>query len=162
MTKKIPYLIFIILVAGLIYYNLPNYDYEIGAEAPDFSLAALDGAEVSLSDYQGDKVLLMFWSGSCSSCLESLPEIQQLYERELADFQILTISLTSNVEQLNEIMESNNYQFEVLLDETNEVSEEYLVNTFPKLVVIDEQGRIESEQIGAFDYQDLEELIEDS
>lgn len=36
---------------------------EVGATAPDFSLSAASGGEVSLSDYRGSSVLLYFSMG---------------------------------------------------------------------------------------------------
>jgi cytochrome oxidase Cu insertion factor (SCO1/SenC/PrrC family) len=33
-----------------------------GTTAPDFSLTTLDGRKVSLSDYRGKPVLLVFWA----------------------------------------------------------------------------------------------------
>ena len=33
-----------------------------GMPAPDFTLPALDGGEVSLSDYRGKKVLILVWA----------------------------------------------------------------------------------------------------
>jgi hypothetical protein len=35
----------------------------VGSEAPDFTLPAIDGREVSLSDYRGRPVLLVFLRG---------------------------------------------------------------------------------------------------
>jgi peroxiredoxin Q/BCP len=35
----------------------------VGAEAPGFTLPAIDGREVSLSDYKGRPVLLVFLRG---------------------------------------------------------------------------------------------------
>ena len=34
----------------------------VGDEAPDFSLPALDGRKVRLSDYAGSKVILFMWA----------------------------------------------------------------------------------------------------
>jgi peroxiredoxin len=35
----------------------------VGAEAPDFTLTAIDGREVSLSSYRGGPVVLVFLRG---------------------------------------------------------------------------------------------------
>lgn len=35
----------------------------VGAPAPEFTLTATDGGEVSLSDYRGRKVMLVFLRG---------------------------------------------------------------------------------------------------
>ena len=34
----------------------------VNDEAPDFTLHAIDGEEVSLSDYRGKKVILFMWA----------------------------------------------------------------------------------------------------
>ena len=34
----------------------------VGEQAPDFTLRALDGSPVGLSDYRGKKVVLFFWA----------------------------------------------------------------------------------------------------
>jgi peroxiredoxin len=35
----------------------------VGSQAPDFTLTAIDGREVRLSDYRGRKVVLVFLRG---------------------------------------------------------------------------------------------------
>ncbi len=68
-----------------------------GETAPDFTLMDAQGNKVSLSDYKGQNVVLVFypldWSPACSDQLS-------LYQSELADFdrfdtQILAISVDS-------------------------------------------------------------------
>ena len=39
-----------------------NTAVRVGDEAPDFTLRALDGAEVKLSDYRGTKLILFMWA----------------------------------------------------------------------------------------------------
>ena len=56
----------------------------VGTHAPDFTLPDADGRPVSLSDFRGRPVVLVFypldWSPGCSRQLE-------LYQQELAEFQ---------------------------------------------------------------------------
>ena len=35
---------------------------QVGCLAPDFTLRAMDGCEVSLGDYQGKKVVVFMWA----------------------------------------------------------------------------------------------------
>lgn len=59
-----------------------SYDaVEIGEKAPDFTLKALQGDKVSLSDYKGKVVVLEFWATWCPPCRESLPELQVLHNQ---------------------------------------------------------------------------------
>jgi peroxiredoxin len=63
-----------------------NAGLAVGERAPDFSLPAADGRLVSLADYAGQNVLLVFypldWSPACSDQLS-------LYQSELAEFERL-------------------------------------------------------------------------
>jgi thiol-disulfide isomerase/thioredoxin len=54
---------------------------EVGATAPDFSLKALDGQEITLSKYRGKYILLDFWGSWCGPCRESSPLLVKLYKR---------------------------------------------------------------------------------
>jgi peroxiredoxin len=72
---------------------------DIGQAAPDFRLRGTDGTSYSLSEYQGDKhVLVVFYPLAFSPvCSHQLPELQsRLAEIEAADIQVLGISVDSH------------------------------------------------------------------
>jgi peroxiredoxin/outer membrane lipoprotein-sorting protein len=52
-----------------------------GAKAPDFELAAADGKQIKLSDYQGQVVWLCVWRVGCPPCREEAPVLQDLHLR---------------------------------------------------------------------------------
>ena len=64
----------VILVAGIVggfalNNSLFNATIEVGAEAPDFTLMDPDGNEFSLSDFEGEKVVVLeFMNMSCGTC----------------------------------------------------------------------------------------------
>ena len=50
-----------------------------GGKASDFTLKDLNGANVSLSDFLGKKVILVsFWATWCAPCLKEMPHLDQL------------------------------------------------------------------------------------
>jgi peroxiredoxin (alkyl hydroperoxide reductase subunit C) len=72
---------------------------EVGQTAPDFRLRGTDGTSYSLSEYQGDKhVLVVFYPLAFSPvCSHQLPELQaRIGEIEAADVQVLAISVDSH------------------------------------------------------------------
>jgi peroxiredoxin len=72
---------------------------DIGQEAPDFRLRGTDGTRYSLSEYRGDKhVLVVFYPLAFSPvCSLQLPELQaRLAEFEAADTQVLGVSVDSH------------------------------------------------------------------
>ena len=74
-----------------------NEGLEVGTQAPDFTLPDANGDQISLSDFRGKNVLLVFypldWSPACSDQLS-------LYQSELNEFgkqdtQVIGISVDS-------------------------------------------------------------------
>lgn len=70
----------LVLLAVLACENKPPAVSSFGTvEAPEMSLAFLDGSEKNLSDLEGRVVLLNFWATWCPPCLEELPEFESLH-----------------------------------------------------------------------------------
>ena len=50
-----------------------------GETATDFTLRSLEGGNVSLSDYLGEKVILVnFWATWCDPCMKEMPKLNFL------------------------------------------------------------------------------------
>ncbi len=72
---------------------------EVGQAAPDFRLRGTDGTSYSLSEFQGDKnVLVVFYPLAFSPvCSHQLPELQaRMAELDAADVQVLGVSVDSH------------------------------------------------------------------
>ena len=79
--------------------DLPAVDLDrvqVGQPAPDFTLARFGGGTTTLSDYRGDKnVVLVFFRGYwCPYCITQLTELRELLDPELkADTELVVISV---------------------------------------------------------------------
>jgi peroxiredoxin len=71
---------------------------EVGAEAPDFTLRDQDGEKVSLADYRGRKVLLVFYPGDFSPVCGDQLSVYQEVKPQLAEqgLELLGISVDSS------------------------------------------------------------------
>src|SRR5438270_11962394 len=49
-----------------------------GKKAPDFTLPCVSGGEVSLHDFAGRRVFLVFTQGGCKPCHRIIPELNRL------------------------------------------------------------------------------------
>jgi hypothetical protein len=59
---------------------------EPGERAPDFKAASLEGDKIRLSDFQGEKnVLLLFGSATCPMTAASIADMNRLYDRFRGD-----------------------------------------------------------------------------
>ncbi|WP_437598038.1 TlpA disulfide reductase family protein [Sorangium sp. So ce590] len=97
--------------------------------APDFSLPALDGKTVRLSDYSGKSVVLIdFWSTTCDPCLAEMPHIVELYKKHRdKGFVVLAVSLDGpeSRAQVSSTAHDREMIFPVLLDEETTVAAKY-------------------------------------
>lgn len=115
--------------------------------APEFRLPQVDGASVSLADYQGQVVIMEFWATWCRPCRFSLPSLETLY-REYRDrgATVLLINQGESVETIERWTEQR-YTAPMLLDD-GRVSARFGVAGIPWLVVIDQGGRLVYEHRG--------------
>jgi peroxiredoxin len=99
---------------------------QIGQQAPEFSLYNSDKNKVSLSDYKGKNVLLLFFpqafSGICTKELCSVRDDINRYHQ--ANAEILGISVDS-VNSLNRFRQDQNLSFQLLSDFNKDVSRAY-------------------------------------
>jgi peroxiredoxin len=100
-----------------------------GERATDFTLRSLDGGNISLSDYLGDKVILVnFWATWCDPCMKEMPKLNEL-QAEFGDrgLQIISISVdeAKDESKVKALVKRWRYTPVVLLD-----SETRVVNTY--------------------------------
>ena len=81
-------------------------------EAPPFCLKTLNGGKVSLSDYQGRLVLLVFWATWCPSCVEELPLLEKFMAKNKDQLTVLTLAIDGEKEKkIRRIVNENKITF---------------------------------------------------
>jgi peroxiredoxin len=121
----------------------------VGAPAPDFTLADLSGAQVSLASYKGQVVLLNFWATWCPPCKLEMPTLQQHY----ADYQaqglmVLGVEAGDPKTDVQDFATQQRLTFPILLDEKAAVTDLYRVDVLPITYLIDRQGVIVQKHTG--------------
>jgi peroxiredoxin len=111
-----------------------------GAAAPDFRLPRIDGGELSLTDFKGRRVLLIFSDPDCGPCDQLAPQLQQLH-LERPDLQIVVVS-RRDAEANREKSALQGLTFPIVLQRQWEVSLKYAMFATPIGYLIDEQGII--------------------
>jgi peroxiredoxin len=114
-----------------------------GTPAPDFTLPLLHGGELSLSEYQGRKVLLVFSDPKCGPCDQLAPQLEQLHRRT-PGIQVLMIS-RGEAEANRVKAAQHGLTFPILLQQQWEISREYAKFATPIGYLIDEEGIIARE-----------------
>ncbi|MBM7704449.1 thioredoxin-dependent thiol peroxidase [Metabacillus iocasae] len=106
---------------------------EVGVQAPDFTLKANDGSDVTLSDFKGKHVVLYFYPKDMTpGCTTEACDFRDQHENfsEL-DAVILGIS-PDPIERHQKFIDKHGLPFLLLADEDHKVAEEYGVWTLKK------------------------------
>ena len=85
----------------------------VGKPAPQIELPDLSGASVSLNNFRGEKVVVLFWDPECGFCREMLPDLRSWEDNPTKETPKLLI-VSSCTEEANRKMGLSS---PVLLDE---------------------------------------------
>jgi cytochrome c biogenesis protein CcmG/thiol:disulfide interchange protein DsbE len=140
---------------------------QVNRPAPDFTLPALSGGEVRLSDYRGKIVLVNFWYTNCAPCREETPALAAVYKK-LSDrgFAVIGVNVRGNErkgadgdEDIRKFTSANGVAYPIALDSDGQVDRDYRVYTLPTSFVIDKSGNVRYLLFSAVTGDDVEALF---
>jgi peroxiredoxin len=114
-----------------------------GEAAPEFTLPRIDGGDLSLEDFRGRRVLLVFSDPHCGPCAELAPHLEEIH-LERPDLRVLVIS-RGDVEENRDKASELGLTFPIVLQQKWEVSLKYAMFATPIAYLIDEQGILTSD-----------------
>lgn len=116
----------------------------VGDEAPDFTLKNLDGDKVSLSDYEGQPVLINFWATWCGPCRLEMPIIEDMYQKYQDEgFVVLAVDVEESITVVNSFVKSMGLTFPVVLDYNGDVADgPYRLRAYPTSYFIGRDGKV--------------------
>lgn len=111
--------------------------------AKDFSLSTPNGQTVALSNFLGQKtVVLNFWASWCTTCEEEIPQLVKLKAALPADSVFLGINAGDSSRAAMHFVEKNSYPYEVLLDTQKAIAKQFQVSGIPQTLIINKTGEI--------------------
>lgn len=144
--------------------NPPGDDVglEVGKALPNFALRNLDGDVVKLSDFRGEKaVIVNLWASWCGPCKVEMPDLEEVYQTHWDDLVVLGVDLQETVEDINTFLEEEvSVTYPILLDDKGEVASAYNKFTQPTSFLVDENGIIQAKKFGAYVKSELEAAVE--
>ncbi|HMQ34877.1 MAG TPA: redoxin domain-containing protein [Chloroflexaceae bacterium] len=130
--------------------------------APPFTLEAIDGKQVSLSDYKGQVVLVNIWATWCPPCVRETPRLNAVYEEFKGQgFVILGVNTTyqDKREAVAKFAVEQGVSFPLLLDMDGSVGTSLGARLLPTSYLIDRDGKIVVTKVGEVDEAQLREQI---
>lgn len=114
-------------------------------KAPLVSTVDVHGADVSLSEYEGQPLLLYFWASWCPVCRFEHGTITSLAE----DYNVLTIALQSgSASEVMAHMREHDADYRVINDPDGAIGSLYGIKGVPTMFLLDSRGNIQSSLSG--------------
>lgn len=136
-----------------------------GSRFIDLKLPGLNGDSIALSELIGktDYVLIDFWASWCGPCMQSLPELKDLYNTYKGQkLEILGVSLDDDQEAWKSTINSKELTWKHISDLQGWKSagaKTYAISSIPATVLINKKGIIEGRNLS---FEELKMIISKS
>jgi thiol-disulfide isomerase/thioredoxin len=132
-----------------------------GKAAPKFTLTALDGKKVSLSDFKGHPMLINFWATWCGPCKVEMPWFQQFQAQYAGQgFQIVGIADDdAPKETIASTAEKLGVTYPVLITDGKVPNAYGATDVLPMSFYVDKKGTVVSETAGLGSKDEIEANI---
>ena len=121
----------------------------VGQQAPDFTLKALNGANLRLSEFRGQVVLVNFWARWANDTRREMPALNRInttYGR--AGLVVLGISIDEDLRRAQEFADSMKVSYPVMFDTGSGVGRDYQLGRLPMTILVDRSGVVRYSHLG--------------
>jgi cytochrome c biogenesis protein CcmG, thiol:disulfide interchange protein DsbE len=135
---------------------------QVQIEAPALTLTDIQGIPHSLSDYRGQVVLVNLWATWCPPCQAEMPNLQDYFNNHQDEgFTVIAIEDGDPTANVISFVRKYGLNFSIWLDPTYQAADHAFNTTnLPSSYVVDRNGVIRLEWVGAINEQNLEKYIE--
>lgn len=136
-------IVFILIVAGLIFREQFQSKQVSWGKADDFTLETIEGKEINLYTVLKTKpAVLVFWTTWCTFCRKEMPEIEEFHLRNQKKIKVIGINVEEDREKVERFINSIGISFPVVLDSDGKVKDLYGIKGIPVIFYIDEEKNI--------------------
>lgn len=124
---------------------------------PAFTAVDVDGETVSLADYEGEPVWLLFAATWCTSCRSEAPDVQAAYEA--TGIPVLTVYLGEDTPAITSYADMAGLTFTHIPDPNNEIAAAYGVMGIPAHIFIGADGVVRETAVGSLSPGRIDQIL---
>lgn len=115
----------------------------LNQDAKPFKLPLLSGGDFDLAKEKGKVIVLDFWATWCGPCIKSLPQMMdEMSVFDPSKVRFVGINQAEDKETVKTFLETRAWKFEVALDASQRIGQNYGVEGIPHTVVIGPDGKV--------------------
>lgn len=130
--------------------------------APDVPITLINGTQPRTADLRGQVVLMSFWSTTCTPCLEEMPVLIELHQRN-APRGLTTIAVAMKQDRPDLVVDfaqRRKLPFDVAVDPSGAVAQAFeQTEVTPTKFLLDKEGHIVRTYVGRTDFGDLQQRL---
>ena len=120
--------------------------------APDFAFTSLEGEHIASEDLRGKVVLIDFWGTWCPPCVESVPELRNIYKRYAKDGNFTILGISSDDDEDDQTWRDftvkNKMVWPQYRDKDHRILRAFRIRAFPTYILIDHEGIVRYSSVG--------------
>lgn len=143
---------------------------------PEFDFVTLDGKSISSNNLKGKIVILDFWNSTCVPCRESMPQLEELFQKYKNDERVKIYFINSGWESIEAAKKFANksrssflffsfggkYDLPFAYDNESKTMKKFNLDSNPSTVIIDKHFKVHVKHSGFIEdfYEYLDKHIE--
>ncbi len=151
--------VFVVLTIGGIGY----FSLSARQPAPDVTFTSITGEKISAQSVRDTVVMVNFWGTSCTTCVAEMPQMTETYNK-FKDKGLEFVAVAMQYDPPNYVLnfaQTRSLPFKVALDVKGDLAKAFGdVKMTPTTFVIDKDGNIIKRYLGAPEFTQLHQLLE--
>jgi cytochrome c biogenesis protein CcmG/thiol:disulfide interchange protein DsbE len=129
--------------------------------APDFTLTTFDGESYTLSDYQGQVVVINFWASWCGPCELEAADLEQAWrDYKKRGVLFLGVDYVDTETEARVYLQEWDVTYPNGPDLRTAISQAYRIKGVPETYIVGKDGRVAETIIGPTDYARLTAILD--